>query len=459
MLQEVPKHLAIGPNHSPIGANYDPLVVDLYAQHLARVNDTRGVTASENIYDSKGSLLIEKDAPITAGTIDAIVNLKLLNPIEDSVAIEDEIDAAQLEQDFLAIMQQDDMLRSIHERYDLSALLHDQCLTYQSFPRLRQKITVLFECMPGAYSRSLYCAWWAMLIAREMRLPRQDINVVFLGSIAHNIGMLHISPNVIKKQTELTAEEWRQLQAHVVIGQKFLQRIPDLPIEVSLAVFEHHERCDGTGYPLGKVESELSLAGQIIGLADSVIAIYHNRFKPHGRGWRDVVPVIQMNHQAYFYRSCEILLTILRRSELPQAGVVSGDEVPDFIENLLLRRKQLQQRFALFERTLLSLGFTHGDRKLHALQNVFLHIATSINGSGIFLDSNEILLEQVKQQSTPSQREVEDAYLMLEEVTFHLLRLHRMMQIYVNSGVAKDKTIQQSLELSLIAFDEIDSDA
>jgi hypothetical protein len=305
--------------------------------------------------------------------------------------------------------------------------------------------------MPDTYSRSLYCAWLAMLIAKEMRLPKQDINAVFLAALTHDIGLLHLDPDIIHKQSALTAEEWRQIQAHVVIAQKILGSIRGLAPEVGLAVLEHHERCDGTGYPSGKVESELTLLGQIIALADSVIAVYHNRFKPQGRSWRDVIPVIQMNNQAYFYRNYEVLVTILRRSELPQFGVVYGDEMPDFIEKFIARKSDMKARFTRFEKLLLSFGFTHGDRKLHALQNVFFHIATAINGSGIFQDNYAIWLQQVKHQClTQAYREVEDAYLMLEEVSFHLVRLHRMIQIYVNAGSCKHTHIQQALEAELV---------
>ena len=433
-----------------LGSHYDPLEADAYTLHLAKVNDTRHVIASDDIYNSQGLLLVKKGAPITAMATRAIVNIKLLHPIEKCITINDEIDGAQLQKDFIAVMHEDDILQSIHDRYNLNILLHDQCLSYQSYPLLRQKITVLAERMPETYSRSLYCAWLAMLIAKEMRLPGQDINAVFLGALAHDIGMLHINPEILNKSSALTAEEWRQIQAHVVIGQKILASIDGLPAQVNLAVLEHHERCDGTGYPTGKVESELSLLGQIIALADSVIAVYHNRFKPHGRSWRDVIPVIQMNNQAYFYRNYEVLVTILRRSELPQLGVVVGDEMPDFIEKFIQQQADMKSRFKRFEKLLLSFGFTHGDRKLHALQNVFFHIATAINGSGIFQDNYAEWLEQVKQQcQTKAYREVEDAYLMLEEVSFHLQRLSRMIQIYAASGNCKDKTVQLALEAEI----------
>jgi hypothetical protein len=317
---------------------------------------------------------------------------------------------------------------------------------------LRQKITVLAERMPETFVRALYCAWLSLLIAKQIRLPADEVTAVFLAALTHDIGMLHIAPEVINKQGVFSAEEWRQIQAHVIIGQKILQGVPGLPALVSQAVLEHHERCDGTGYPLGRIESELTIHGQIIALADSVIAVYHNRLKPQGRCWRDVIPVIQMNSQAYFYRNYEVLVTVLRRSELPVPNIVYGNEMPNFINALLEKTVLLKHWFSLIKDCLVSVGYTHGDRKLHALQNVLIHIATAVNGSGILDDSYIAWLENVRtNRLTDVYREVEEAFLMQEEVIFHLQRLSRMAQLYLAGGSCKNKEIQRTLEDGLAA--------
>src|SRR5690606_41750782 len=98
--------------------------------------------------------------------------------------------------------------------------------------------------MPETYNRSRYCAWLAMLIAKEMRLPRQEINAVFLGALCHDIGLLHVNPQVLGKSDALTAEEWRELLTHVVIGHKILACIDGLPSQVSRSVLEHLDSSD-----------------------------------------------------------------------------------------------------------------------------------------------------------------------------------------------------------------------
>lgn len=418
----------------------------VYAAHLAEVNETREVVASEDIVNARGVLLVKKGSPITPKVTRAIIEFKLTKPLQDSISIAREVGAGDLLKCFMNVLQQDMTLRMIHERYQLHSLLEQQCHHYDSFPLLRQKITVMSDRLPETYNRTLYSTWLGLLIAKEMRLPPQDIAIVFLAALSHDIGMLHINPEILDKKGKLSAEEWRQIQAHVVIGQKILAAIKEVPAPVCTAVLEHHERCDGTGYPLGKMESELSLAGQIIALTDSMVAIYINRFKREGRGWRELIPVLQMNSQAYFYRNYEVLVTILRRSDLPSTQVVSGDTMPHFIIEVIQANRSLKIAFDEVNKTLRSLGFTHGDRKLHALQNVLIHIATAVNGSGIFEDSFVAWLEQVRdQRMTGAYSDIENVFLMQEEISFHLQRLSRMMQIYLDTHPSAPANIRELL--------------
>lgn len=426
-----------------------------YSAHLAKLNESRHVIANENIYNDRGTLLVKKGNAITPAASRAIAQFKLIKPLQDSITIENEISAKELMQNFSALLIKDNILQAIHTRCEIHLLLELQCLHYETLPMLKQKITVMSERMGETFERTLSSTWLSLLIAKEMHLPPTDITNIFLAALAHDIGMLHISPLTLEKKEQLNAEEWRQIQAHVVIGKTILAAIPNIPPAVCLAVLEHHERCDGTGYPFGKVESELSLDGQIIALADSVIAVYFNRFEPEGRGWRDVIPVIQMNNHAFLYRNYEVLITILRHSELPSTRAVDDDEMQEFIRNIIVKNLQVKHWFNEVKEFMMLIGYSHGDRKLHALQNVMLHVATSANASGIFQEGFIECLEQIQNERLKdSYRHVEDIYLMQEEIIFHLHRLHRMVQTYLSSEGRKNVVIKDLLESCVIKSNE-----
>lgn len=417
---------------------YDPIVADAYLLRVASIANQCGVSAAHAIYSAQNILLVPQGTFISPEIAAAVYAHKLKAPLEDCLRFERELNAAQLEQHFLAILAEDDFLTALNEHQNIAALLHGYISCYENFPLLKQKMTVMALALPELFVRTIYCAWLALLIAKEMRFSEQNCIDVLLAALGHDIGMLHLNAYVLDKKEELSPDDWRHIQEHVFIGAYLLKQMPAMSADVVTAVYEHHERCDGTGYPEGKVESELTDTGKIIGLADSIIAIYHNRFKHQQLTWRDVIPVIQMNAQAYFYRHDEILAAIWRRSEMPFKGVVQGDGLAEFMEDLLRERSRLLAWFEVFRDSLLSLGFTHGDRQLHSLQTAMLHLATSVKGSGVLSPELCEYLRNVDASSDQdAYKKIEKAHVQQQEIIFHLQRLNRMMQLYVESGNCK----------------------
>ncbi|WP_262369314.1 HD domain-containing phosphohydrolase [Cellvibrio japonicus] len=231
------------------------------------------------------------------------------------------------------------------------------------------------------------------------------------------------------------------------IAQALMMLIPGLPDSVGLAVLEHQERCDGTGYPAAKLDSELSLLGQLLALADSVVAIYFNRLLPYGRGWRDAIPIIERSAQEYLFRAVDLLSALVRRSDLPVASVVSGSAVTDFLQQFHSQHERLQCWFDALKGCLLEIGFTHRDRRLHSLQNVVLHLATAYKGvvaQQPALDRQ--LVNLMEQPATEIPQDLQDHCLLQLEVVFHLRRLSLMLQQYLAAGGSADELIQSKLE-------------
>lgn len=428
--------------------DYNPLAVDAYASHLAAVGSARAVTASADIYNSEGALLVKKGTPISVEITRRIVNFKLTKPIEASVNIANDIDSHQLQRDFNELLRSDTTLQQLFYRQDLALALQSQCNYYQQFPFIRQKVTVLAERMPKLYQRSLESCLLCLLAAKQMRLPAAEIEVVFLAALVHDIGMLHIHPELVDRKGPLSPEEWRQMQAHALIGQKILQATPGVPAQVCRAVLEHHERCDGTGYPTRKQGEELSQLGQLIALADSAIAIYHHRLQPRGDDWRDLIPMLQMNGQAYFYRNYAALITILKVSSVEARGQEIPNQLSEVTEQLLDRIDLFRQCLQLLEPALRELKSDSACRETRALRQVYSHVTLAVHGSGI-LDSNySVWLKQVTaQQLTGAQEELLEARLMLEELAFHLLRLYRMAYLFSAPGATALAPIKTQLEL------------
>ncbi|MDX1693656.1 MAG: HD domain-containing phosphohydrolase [Ketobacteraceae bacterium] len=433
-------------------STYDPNKVDAYARHLAKVNESKQVVATQDICNDQGAILIKAGQPITGKTTERIVKFKLLKPIEESVAIEGDIDGSALFKHIKAILSKNEVAIKIHEQLELESALKNLCHFYQTFPILRQKITVLSLQMKRVYTQSLFSAWVVTVIGNQMNLPKVEMENLFIAAIAHDIGMLHIDEEVINKKGGLTPEEWRQIYAHPIIGEKILQNIPGIEKETMRAVREHHERCDGTGYPRGKFEKELAIHGQIIAMADSVVAILA-RMRSEGRNFRDLIPVIQINSQAHFQGTYEALVLVLRKANLGDEGIISHDAMPGFIDRVLFINKFLSEWLHVSEEHIMALGFTHQNRKLHMIQTVLMNVAIAVRGAGILDEGYIRFLEQVKSDQLEfAYREIEDVYIMLSEIRFHLDRLERFIKEFLEFQEKPDKEMEEGLRKALASI-------
>ncbi len=113
-------------------------------------------------------------------------------------------------------------------------------------------------------------------IATVMDMPEEDIERLALAGFLHDIGKQAIPSSILSKPSALTDEEFALVKTHVAIGVQLLEYANVSP-EIIRIVSEHHERLDGSGYPLGLKGEQISLAGQILGVADVISAITSKR--------------------------------------------------------------------------------------------------------------------------------------------------------------------------------------
>jgi HD-GYP domain-containing protein (c-di-GMP phosphodiesterase class II) len=98
-----------------------------------------------------------------------------------------------------------------------------------------------------------------------------DIDVAGLGvgALLHDIGETRLPRNLIRKKDGFTNAERRLVEQHPMLGAMLLEQNLDLAPCARQIVLEHHERIDGSGYPLGVRAGNLSLAGQIVAITDA----------------------------------------------------------------------------------------------------------------------------------------------------------------------------------------------
>lgn len=115
------------------------------------------------------------------------------------------------------------------------------------------------------------------------------------GALLHDIGKFLISYAVINKQGDLTMDEYRLYCTHVAEGEEFARTLGCLPPHVCDIIGQHHERLDGSGYPLGLSGREITILSQIVTVADSYEALITSTPKRRGKSREETMSILRID--------------------------------------------------------------------------------------------------------------------------------------------------------------------
>ncbi len=160
---------------------------------------------------------------------------------------------------------------------------------------------------PFTYHHSLGVTEVAVAIATELGLMPDRVSLVRRAAFLHDIGKLAVPNRILDKRGKLDAREWATITRHPAISGSILQRVGAFRELASLAA-EHHERLDGSGYPLGLRAEHISLESRVIALADCYSAMAENRPYRPGLHRADILAEIGRDVPGKFDADCFLAL-------------------------------------------------------------------------------------------------------------------------------------------------------
>lgn len=189
-----------------------------------------------------------------------------------ALLVETNILTRHLNNENASLLKQNNLLadRIEESTKSLTALYKDLRDTYM------RTIKVLAHAIDArdhyTHSHSENVGRYAVLIAEQIGLPLKDIESIRDACALHDLGKIGIDDRILSKPGSLTEEEWSLVRRHPLTAAEILEPLTFLG-QIMELVKQHHERFDGSGYPLGLKGDNILLGARVINLADAYEAM------------------------------------------------------------------------------------------------------------------------------------------------------------------------------------------
>lgn len=182
------------------------------------------------------------------------------------------------------------------------------------------------------HHNAVLCALTSYKLAQWSGLPQKDWMQAAFAGLFHDIGNVKIDPTILYKPTSLTISEIEEMREHTKYGYQILKNVTAINDGVRLAALQHHEKVDGTGYPMRVELTKIHIYARIVGIADIYHAMTLN--KAYRKGQSPYLVLEQIHTESFGKLDPELVLTFIRKvTEFHNGKMVrlSSDQIGEIV--------------------------------------------------------------------------------------------------------------------------------
>lgn len=183
------------------------------------------------------------------------------------------------------------------------------------------------------YRHGVNVAALSTILGKWIGLNVSQLNLLTYAAVLHDFGKIKIDKRILEKPDVLTAKEFNEIKSHPTIGYNFIKEVPFLDKAVSYGVLMHHERTDGSGYPLGLKENQIHQFAKIIAIADVFDAVNSDRAYKKSKGPFEALEIIKKESLGRLdYEYCNIFLNHVVNYYMGESVMLNSGNVCKIIQ-------------------------------------------------------------------------------------------------------------------------------
>ncbi|MFW2491179.1 HD-GYP domain-containing protein [Clostridium chromiireducens] len=238
----------------------------------------------KTLYDSDGRVLVREGVTLSEGVISKIKNINILSIyIIDEYSSEEIEDIIKPELRQKAIITIKEAFSNINRLTVADKFSKKETVYFENIENMAENLienilsnrNILLSLVDirsmdnYIYSHSVNVAVISLIIGITLKLPKKQLQHLCIGALLHDVGKSFIPKEILMKEEELTPEETLILKQHSALGYKYLSDSYNLSAHSKVIALQHHERCDGLGYPNGLTNGEINILSKIVSIANA----------------------------------------------------------------------------------------------------------------------------------------------------------------------------------------------
>ena len=257
---------------------------------VARMELKPGMVIAEDILNYKNEIIVTANTKITPNIIEKLARQSIM-----VVQVKEEIDFAtthfekvRLSEGFKNFESTYNIYFPVYKNLMLNAVNNHQPINFDQLMEVYNNIIIcaksgellldyLYNMLPGeddmTHAHCLNSALIASVFGTWIGLSNEDMSTLIKSAFVYDIGKLSIPYQILWKPERLTSEEYRMVMRHTTIGYDYLKSYGSFDEHILNATLQHHERCDGSGYPKSLSDVEIDTFAKYIAIIDTYEAM------------------------------------------------------------------------------------------------------------------------------------------------------------------------------------------